>query len=461
MNIIDRKSLLSPAQKNLLTNCAQKSFKLGKYTSLDDIVTKLKVDVFIEPGKPTYSVDNYYNEAIEYRKKVVEQLRERMRVDKSLQDEYRKALEKYERLFSEKMAHASMSLLGLYNSQKNIIKLYPEAMAAADASKMDEYLVSTLAHEVMHAYFNRPRHKSFPYAMFVEEPLAEFGMLLYMHETQSPYYKWAHDNVSKKNCCYRYGADIMDQYIIGGDKSLRNYLEDYKILIGEYEMPDISNGKVLLPKKNEPVNISGQTIIPQWQDIINNPPRCFYDKTTKTLGIDGDWGDRDIYLAHSISVEYRFLIYGIHDVQYLYLGENFNIDHHSILKKYLTSLPILVSPKNTKFDSKNGIPIWKKNNRPVLSSCGDDLYELKREGKYGIIDQQLNNITPFKYDFIWSFDDNDLCKVKIGKHYGLVNKQGKEQVDVIYEDIHEDGNFYKVKLNGEEFTIDKSGNRID
>ena len=85
--------------------------------------------------------------------------------------------------------------------------------------------------------------------------------------------------------------------------------------------------------------------------------------------------------------------------------------------------------------------------------------ELKRNGKYAIIDSQLNKVTPFKYDFIWHFDKNELCMVRMDNKYGLVNKQGEEQVPVIYDDITGEEHLYKVKLNGEEFTIDVFGNR--
>ena len=57
---------------------------------------------------------------------------------------------------------------------------------------MKELLASTLAHEAMHAYFDRQGHDRFPYVIRVEEPLAEFGMLLYLHETkQRHYFHWA------------------------------------------------------------------------------------------------------------------------------------------------------------------------------------------------------------------------------------------------------------------------------
>ena len=299
----------------------------------------------------------------------------------------------------------------------------------------------------MHAYFNRPGHEHFPYTMFVEEPLAEFGMLLYLHETSSPYYEWAHNTVSDKKCCYGYGANIMDQYL-GGDKSLRKYLEEYKIFIGEYEMLDEMNGNVSLPMAGSSVNIGGQPVMAKWMPVYSIPPTYFWDDAMKTLGLNGDWRFEMDYFYHR------------HLLQHLYLGKDFVKGRHNYhFKKLFSSVPVTVSLQHKELTSVNGIPVWKKDQSPVLDDLGHLYYKLKRNGKYAIIDSQLNNVTPFKYDYIWSFDKNELCRVRMDNKYGLVNKQGEEQVPVIYDDITREEHLYKVKLNGEEFTIDVFGNR--
>lgn len=356
MNVIDEKTLLTSAQKSLLKQCARKPFMLGNFVSLDDIVTKLKVDVYIEPGKPTRSVDDYYDKAIEYWKKVLEQLRERMREDKSLEELYRKLLERIERLYSEKKTQSTMMLLGQYDSQKNIIILYPEAMASADASRMDEYLVSTLAHEVMHAYFNRTEHENYPYAMFVEEPLAEFGMLLYLYETHSSYFDWAHDNVSGKNSCYHYGANIMDQYL-DGDYFFRKCLEEYKIAVCEYEMLDITKGRISMPEDGGFVNVNGQTLTVKWTPIAQIPRTFFWDETTKTLGLDGDWsGYMRSDLDHLIGLTFKYPPYHRFfrdNIQNVYLGKHF------IGRNPFRDIPVFVSPQNEDFASINGVLVQK------------------------------------------------------------------------------------------------------
>ena len=434
MNIIDQNALLTSEQKDLLRENANKTYSFGGFISLDDIVRRLKVDVIIEPGTPIRYVDDYYERALEYWRRMLEQLYEKIQEDDSLRAECRNIREKLERLEVERQAHSSMILLGLYDSQKNVIKLFPEAMAKADASKMDEYLVSTFAHEVMHAYFNRPEHDKYPYAMFVEEPLAEFGMLLYLHETHSTYYDWAHDNVSNKNCCYGYGANFMYQYL-GGDKSLRKYLEEYKILIEEYEMIDNSNGRISLPKGGGFVNINGGTLAVKWIPALCTPT-YFYDKPSKTLGLNGYWNK---YINHYYIKRVSFVHYE-DDVQHLYLGEDFECEDCYYLKDLFSTIPITVSSKNKKMMLINGILVRRDNHIPLIKSRGNGYYELKRDGKYGIIDSQLNNVTPFKYDSIRNFEKNNLCMVRIkqpdGSKYGYINVNGVEQVAVKYDKIY-------------------------
>ena len=347
-----------------------------------------------------------------------------------------------------------MRLFGLYDSQNNIIKLFPEAMADADIGKMDEYLVSTFAHEVMHAYFNRPGHENYPYAMFVEEPLAEYGMLLYLWKTHSPYYDWAHREVSGKKCCYRYGAFIMDQYF-DGDRSYGKYLEEYKVSIGEFEM--LSTGRISVPMESDSANVNSQGPGGKWTPVFNVPPTYFWDDATKTLGLNGAWTSSTYNLFCRNHFSRRYL----RDIKQLYFGKDFNVVHMFSydFERLFSYIPLSISPENKELAIIKGIIVRKKDNIPILRRCGEGYYELIRNGKYGIIDSQLNPITPFQYDCIWRFDKNGLCEVRIDGKYGLVNKQGKEQVPVIYDNITEKGRLYEVELDGETFTIDKLGNR--
>ena len=157
------------------------------------------------------------------------------------------------RLEDERKWMSAYTFRGRYLPEEKIIELYPDEMEyewKKYGNPVDYLLLTTFVHEAMHAYFDRPGHSSFAYAYFVEEPMAEFGMLLYLKETGGPeaLQKWAYEDVAKKRCCYRYGATLFDQYC-DWNISLRSYLEAYKYGISEYEMLDVdkSGERVALP----------------------------------------------------------------------------------------------------------------------------------------------------------------------------------------------------------------------
>ena len=455
MTIIDDHSLLSQQQIDLLKQCAAIPFSLGAYGSIDDMLTTLKVDVIIEPGIITRSIPSELKEAEEY-----------WNAQKSQADDY---IEEIEHNNIEEIVHnlwiinqnievwQKMPLRGLYDPKKNQIKLFPEEMQQEyGGQKMDELLVSTLAHEAMHAYFNRPRHKGYPYVIFVEEPLAEYGMLLYLHETKSNYYNWAYDDVSSKNTCYEYGAVMMDQYL-SGNTTLRKYLESYKILIDKYAIPSVRSNTIVLPEHGVPssITLDGKKISPKWY-------KFFYDKQTKTFGFDGDWRGSDLR-----DFMYRLMHMRLpsDEPENIYIAEGFQCDDFQ--KFTFSEINVIVSPNNKTFkQGKMGVALLRKDNTPFLNSCGDDSYEICRNGLWGVVDKQLQVIVPLKYGCVWSWDKNGLIRVVDynSKPYqnGLVNKQGQEQVPLIYEDITENSDgTYKVEQSGQEYTIDKYGKRIN
>lgn len=465
-NVLGDPALVSEWQ-NLITAFAKRPLNFGGYSSIDDILDKLSVNVILESGVAKRGVPKELKDA-----------------EKFWEEEYRKLWEENSGANNDKirkdrqiaeinwgMARQSiyfweeMPLRGCYIPDENVIKLYPEEMHTEYGGKcMEELIVSTLAHEVMHAYFNRPGHNNYPYAVLVEEPLAEFGTLLYLKETNCVFYDWAKADVASKKTCYRYGANLMDQHLSAGQSSsLRNYLEAYKIMLPVYSVMEINNGIVSMPPSqvqiNIPVSGSPTTILPYWRDVFTYPPRYFYDAATKTLGLDGNWEERhrgnrfiDIDINIFINIPNESLI------DHLYLGDNFIADD---IPYELKGYEVSVSPNNPNFYAINGVLFGRKDNKP-LDSCGDGLYEICRNGKWGVIDDQLNQVIPNKYDSIWSFDKNDLIIVRIDSHLGLVNKEGLEQVPPIYDHItlNNDG-YYTVKQNGCEFRIDKDGNVIE
>lgn len=228
MKLIDNYHLLTANQTQLLHQNVGEPFSFGGFKSLDDILTQLDVDVIIEPGIVYHSVP--------------ESLKDAEAFWKDLCEVHETARNIYEKIRKEKESLLRMPIRGLYDPEKNCIKLYPDEMSQEyGGMRMDELLVSTLAHETMHAYFNRPGHDKYPYIYLVEEPLAEFGMLVYLHQTGSSYYDWAFNDVNSKGTCYRCGTSLMNQ----SDPSYRNFSQKFKVGIPmRYRAP---SGTISMP----------------------------------------------------------------------------------------------------------------------------------------------------------------------------------------------------------------------
>lgn len=71
-----------------------------------------------------------------------------------------------------------------------------------------------------------------------------------------------------------------------------------------------------------------------------------------------------------------------------------------------------------------------------IDYLGDDLYRVRTNNKFGLINNQGIVIVPIKYDKIFDFEQG-YAKVVLSGLYGLINKQGKEVIPPIYEDISE------------------------
>ena len=195
-----------------------------EYSSLEDILIRGRVRVIIDPRKPQNKdmrkIPAELDNARRYWKKVVE--------ENPNDDFARKMLAE---VLEEIDIWKRVLILGLYMPTEKIILLFPNNMREV-ASSMPMLLVSTLAHEVMHAYFDRTPLDNYPYVYSIEEPMAEFGMLLYLKETyQMEYFDWAKGFVGSKKSCYRYGSALMEQCEKEGSSSqTRKDFELYKIV---------------------------------------------------------------------------------------------------------------------------------------------------------------------------------------------------------------------------------------
>lgn len=227
--ISDPHSLLTEEQKTFLQESIERDFVLGEYESLYDIVDSLGIHIVVEPGVPRRENPAYLEAAERFWQKKCNSAKCKLS-ENGNRSEYEKACEKLCRVQREIGHWRNMPLRGLYISEEKRIKIFPEVMMQEYGGfRMKELLLTTLTHEIMHAYFDRPGHEKHPYVISVEEPLAEFGMLMYLKESgivDNDFCDWAYKDVASKKTCYKYGAILMDQYL-KGDEYLRDYLEDY------------------------------------------------------------------------------------------------------------------------------------------------------------------------------------------------------------------------------------------
>ena len=226
--------LLTKEEILFLQACTLLPFKIGRFSSIDDLLSKLGVCIQIAPGIKYHVVPSELLKERDYWEKELEKWKEGS-------PEYNEIRDILDKIGDEIRAWQAFPIRGEYLREDKIIKLYPKEMreeCESDGGKtpglsMYSLLVSTLAHESMHAYFDRTVRRSFPYVGHIEEPLAEFGMLLYLYETNQKYiFNWARNDVRSKRTYYRYGDALMSLHLAtedaNGDSLTRSDLERYK-----------------------------------------------------------------------------------------------------------------------------------------------------------------------------------------------------------------------------------------
>ena len=471
MDIVNKVSWFTDRELDLLKANAALPFSLGRFRSLDDILSTLEVTVEIEAGIVETSDSFRTDNILEYWESEAERLKIRLKDDALSDERYLEAMRNIEELSSKPSTKAKRPPRGMSNPKFKVLRLYPDAMRKeCDGRRLDELLVSTLAHETMHAYFSRRGFGKYPPVYFVEEPLAEFGMLLFLYEVGSIYYKWIYDDVKKLKSCYRYGALLMDQHLKEGpDSPTRRYLERWQIRLSPYTMltVDKATGTIRLPHSIaaiEPIAVEGQRLHPQWEYVNGFPPKYYFDKATGTLCLDGHWGETKDENCDNIMIDGKIKMIAF-DVKHLYLGPNFFADNVSNVYP-IRLCPVQVSPQNDFFAEINNIPVQKHNNKPFLRSCGKGMYDICRNGKWGVIDESLNQVIPCKYDGVGSFSRNGLMGVCIRQSdtrflYGIIDLQGVERVPVVYDSMRRNRKgFWILTKDGKEYTFDKLGNQI-
>lgn len=105
-----------------------------------------------------------------------------------------------------------------------------------------------------------------------------------------------------------------------------------------------------------------------------------------------------------------------------------------------------------------GGELYKGDAQNIHFSSGK--YTDLQGGKFGLVDSTGKEIVPPIYDGIDDFREG-MASVEVNNKFGFINKSGEVIIPLKYDFVY--SSFYKakVKLNGEEFYIDKTGKRID
>lgn len=210
----------------------------------------------------------------------------------------------------------------------------------------------------------------------------------------------------------------------------------------------------------------------KWKDLLEYPPRYFYDAHTRTLGLDGHWGGFYKKKCGAKKVEIQFetgddIFYHGKEQLTIYIGDHFHRHPNFgfVTPILFSESYVTVSPKNKDYYSVDGILFSKKDNKPALEIAGEGLYKIVRNGKWGAINKKLEVVIPIQYDYVCHCDKNGLFLVrhdegKIMK-FGLVNRNGEEMFPAIFDmiSLNEDGT-YTLEKDNEKFDIDKNGQRI-
>jgi hypothetical protein len=123
------------------------------------------------------------------------------------------------------------------------------------------------------------------------------------------------------------------------------------------------------------------------------------------------------------------------------------------------------------FIDKEGNQVVKPTYEQVTQE--GEFWKVVLDGKTGFLDSALNVAVPIEYDVTYSFSEgliavniggkfNEYYRIEGGK-WGFADKQGKLVAPVIYDSVesfNREGKA-KVKLNGEEFFINKLGEKIN
>jgi hypothetical protein len=103
----------------------------------------------------------------------------------------------------------------------------------------------------------------------------------------------------------------------------------------------------------------------------------------------------------------------------------------------------------------------------IRAGCNDGVgkfitYIAKMYGKYALINQNEQEITPFEYEDLYEVKGIPHYFAKINHKYGIMDKNGKAVIPYIYDSIYfDEKSSFKATLNNKTYHYDLKGNCLD
>lgn len=262
MNIIDDKKFLSKDEKSALLYYLSRPFQFGEYSSLLDMVEALKVKVIVKDDIRNMTIPDELFEARCFWEGRAAQILPRIKPGSRAQTSptFRSYLECNHRaqgIVNETQHWAELPLMSCYDTTQNCIILYPQTMRDEDCKRyfraivpcsspcddvmknetyrcsFIEILLTSFVRSLWRAYFYKGEfyeggattHHYYP---FVEAPLTEYALLLYLKHTGIPFIHWAYEDTKRMPTCHHYGTTLLHQYVTPKSRErIINFIKSY------------------------------------------------------------------------------------------------------------------------------------------------------------------------------------------------------------------------------------------
>jgi hypothetical protein len=129
------------------------------------------------------------------------------------------------------------------------------------------------------------------------------------------------------------------------------------------------------------------------------------------------------------------------------------------MKKLVLLLPVLFLMSSLHAQKKEKTGIYAKYE--YVGSFNQGIAKVKLNKKWGYVDTTGNVLISPKYNEAENFSGG-LARVRLGQKWGLVDTTGAEVIKPTFDWIYDYDQFgvAKVKLNGQEYYMDRKGIRV-